>query len=155
MNILLKSAKILDEHNKGLHGKVRDIWIKNGIIEKIGVSVKTDSPVSGSVIVSVSVVVVSAVTWFVVVTVSLVVNISRVSGSRTFSVILISPVFGFLLIYFVSGVRLLENKGDKKWGNNPDYKKYKKNTPVFFPKILKWAFCLKIGINLLLNFRYI
>tara|TARA_A100001234_G_scaffold9198_2_gene7537 strand:+ start:12205 stop:13101 length:897 start_codon:yes stop_codon:yes gene_type:complete len=50
---------------------------------------------------------------------------------------LISPVFGFLLIYFVSGVRLLENKGDKKWGNNPDYKKYKKNTPVFFPKILK------------------
>ncbi|MEY8021946.1 dihydroorotase family protein [Muriicola sp. SD30] len=43
MNILLKSAKILDEHNKGLHGKVRDIWIKNGIIEKIGVSVKTDS----------------------------------------------------------------------------------------------------------------
>ena len=50
---------------------------------------------------------------------------------------LISPVFGFLLIYFVSGVRLLENRGDKKWGNNPDYKKYKKNTPVFFPKILK------------------
>lgn len=43
MNILLKSAKILDEQNKGLHGKIRDIWIKNGIIKKIGATVKTDS----------------------------------------------------------------------------------------------------------------
>ncbi|MBT8281300.1 MAG: dihydroorotase [Muriicola sp.] len=43
MNILLKSAKILDEENKGLHKKVRDIWIKDGLIEKIGVSVKPDS----------------------------------------------------------------------------------------------------------------
>ncbi|QBA64267.1 dihydroorotase [Muriicola soli] len=43
MNILLKSAKILDEDNKGLHKKVRDIWIKDGLIEKIGASVKPDS----------------------------------------------------------------------------------------------------------------
>ena len=50
---------------------------------------------------------------------------------------LVSPVFGFLLIYFVSGVRLLENKADKKWGNNPEYQEYKRNTPVFLPKFLK------------------
>ena len=50
---------------------------------------------------------------------------------------LISPVFGFLLIYFVSGVRLLENKANKKWGNNPDYQNYKKNTPIFVPKFFK------------------
>jgi dihydroorotase len=43
MNVLLKSAKILDPLNKGLHGKVRDIWIKNGIIEKIAVTVKPDA----------------------------------------------------------------------------------------------------------------
>ena len=43
MNILLKSATILDEDNQGLHQKVRDIWIKNGNIEKIGATVKADS----------------------------------------------------------------------------------------------------------------
>ena len=50
---------------------------------------------------------------------------------------LISPLFGFLLIYFVSGVRLLENKANKKWGAYPDYQEYKKNTPVFFPKFFR------------------
>lgn len=43
MNILLKSATILDEENRGLHQKVRDIWIRNGIIEKIAASIKADS----------------------------------------------------------------------------------------------------------------
>ncbi|NER11178.1 dihydroorotase [Muriicola jejuensis] len=43
MNILLKSARILDDQNKSLHGKVRDIWIKNGVIEKIATSVTPDS----------------------------------------------------------------------------------------------------------------
>jgi len=42
MNILLKSATILDEDNRGLHKKVRDIWIKNGNIEKIAASIKAD-----------------------------------------------------------------------------------------------------------------
>ena len=48
---------------------------------------------------------------------------------------LISPVFGFLLIYYVSGVRLLEDRSDKKWGEKPEYQEYKRNTPVFFPKL--------------------
>ena len=30
---------------------------------------------------------------------------------------------------------LLEEIGDKRWSNNKDYKDYKKNTPIFFPKI--------------------
>ena len=33
-------------------------------------------------------------------------------------VALISPVFAFLLIYFVSGVRMLEDKANKKWGKD-------------------------------------
>ncbi|WP_373017266.1 dihydroorotase family protein, partial [Muriicola sp.] len=43
MNILLKSARILDTHNQSLHGKVRDIWIKNGRIEKIASSVNPEA----------------------------------------------------------------------------------------------------------------
>tara|TARA_B100001996_G_scaffold211172_1_gene162063 strand:+ start:188 stop:1081 length:894 start_codon:yes stop_codon:yes gene_type:complete len=48
---------------------------------------------------------------------------------------LVSPLFGFLLIYYVSGVRLLESKANKKWGDNTNYQDYKKNTPIFFPKL--------------------
>lgn len=47
---------------------------------------------------------------------------------------LISPVFSFVLIYFVSGVRMLEARGDIKWGNDEAYKKYKEETPMLFPK---------------------
>ena len=50
-------------------------------------------------------------------------------------VALISPVFAFLLIYFVSGVRMLEDKANKKWGKDSQYQKYKKNTPIFVPKL--------------------
>ncbi len=43
MNILLKSAKIVCPDNKGLHLKKRDILIKKGIIDKIGVSLEAPS----------------------------------------------------------------------------------------------------------------
>ncbi|MBN2157679.1 MAG: DUF1295 domain-containing protein [Candidatus Lokiarchaeota archaeon] len=46
---------------------------------------------------------------------------------------LISPIFVFLLLNFVSGVPINENYADKKWGGQPDYEEYKRNTPVFFP----------------------
>jgi steroid 5-alpha reductase family enzyme len=48
---------------------------------------------------------------------------------------LISPIFSFVLIYFVSGVRMLEARANVKWGENMEYQKYVKKTPVFFPKI--------------------
>ena len=48
---------------------------------------------------------------------------------------LISPIFSFVLIYFVSGVRMLEARANVKWGENAEYQKYVKKTPVFFPKI--------------------
>ena len=35
---------------------------------------------------------------------------------------LISPVFSYLLINYVSGVRMLENKARKKWGHLDSYK---------------------------------
>ncbi|MBK6430568.1 DUF1295 domain-containing protein [Candidatus Amarolinea dominans] len=48
-------------------------------------------------------------------------------------VALISPVFVTLLLTRVSGVPLLENKADKKWGGQEDYESYKKRTPVLIP----------------------
>lgn len=50
-------------------------------------------------------------------------------------VALISPVFVTLLLTRVSGVPLLEEKADKKWGGQADYEAYKKNTPVLIPRL--------------------
>lgn len=49
-------------------------------------------------------------------------------------VALISPVFVTLLLTRVSGVPLLEKKADQKWGGQPEYEEYKKQTPVLIPK---------------------
>ena len=48
---------------------------------------------------------------------------------------LISPIFTYLLLVYVSGVRMLEARGDLKWGDDPAYQEYKKRTPVLFIKI--------------------
>ena len=48
---------------------------------------------------------------------------------------LITPIFIYFLLNYISGINLLEERGKGKWGNNPDYIKYLKNTPKFFPKI--------------------
>ncbi|HEY7775263.1 MAG TPA: DUF1295 domain-containing protein [Kineobactrum sp.] len=48
---------------------------------------------------------------------------------------LISPVFVFLLLTRVSGVPLLERKADQRWGDNPDYQRYKANTPALVPRL--------------------
>jgi len=48
---------------------------------------------------------------------------------------LISPIFVFLLITQVSGLPILEKFADDTWGGQQEYEKYKKNTPVLFPKL--------------------
>ncbi|MHA2204025.1 MAG: DUF1295 domain-containing protein, partial [Candidatus Hodarchaeales archaeon] len=50
---------------------------------------------------------------------------------------LISPVFVTLLLTKVSGIPLLEQRADKKWGGQKDYEEYKKKTPVLIPKPFK------------------
>ena len=47
---------------------------------------------------------------------------------------LISPVFVALLLIRVSGIPLLEEKADKRWGGETDYEDYKRRTPVLIPK---------------------
>ena len=49
-------------------------------------------------------------------------------------VTLISPVFTYVLLVYISGVRLLEESGKEKWGHLEDYKKYLKNTPSLLIK---------------------
>ncbi|MEX1288318.1 MAG: DUF1295 domain-containing protein, partial [Acidimicrobiia bacterium] len=44
-------------------------------------------------------------------------------------VVLISPIFVYLLITRVSGVPMLEKKADNRWGGQEDYERYKANTP--------------------------
>ena len=46
-----------------------------------------------------------------------------------------SPIFSYLLLVYVSGVRLLELRGHKKWGHLKDYQDYQKNTPKLIPRI--------------------
>ncbi len=43
---------------------------------------------------------------------------------------LISPIFVVLLLTKISGVRMLESRGERRWGNDPEYQAYKANTPV-------------------------
>lgn len=48
---------------------------------------------------------------------------------------LLSPVFVLILLTRVSGVPLLEEKADKKWGGQSGYEAYKRSTPVLVPKL--------------------
>lgn len=47
---------------------------------------------------------------------------------------LISPVFVTLLLTRISGVPMLEERADEKWGGQEDYEAYKANTPVLVPR---------------------
>ena len=46
---------------------------------------------------------------------------------------LVSPLFVYVLLTKVSGLNILEENADKKWGNEKAYIEYKKNTPILFP----------------------
>jgi len=46
---------------------------------------------------------------------------------------LISPVFVAFLLIKVSGIPMLEDKADERWGGQDDYEEYKRKTPVLVP----------------------
>ena len=62
-----------------------------------------------------------------------VISFSSLNGLQYIS--LISPIFTYLLLVYVSGVRMLEDRSNKKWGDDPDYQEYKKRTPVLLSLI--------------------
>jgi steroid 5-alpha reductase family enzyme len=47
---------------------------------------------------------------------------------------LISPVYIIIQLTLISGIPMLEKRGDQKWGGQPDYEAYKANTPVLIPR---------------------
>ena len=50
---------------------------------------------------------------------------------------LISPIFTYILLVYVSGVRMLEARSDIKWSENEAYQSYKSSTPVLWINIWK------------------
>jgi steroid 5-alpha reductase family enzyme len=50
-------------------------------------------------------------------------------------VTLASPAFVTFLITRVSGVPLLEQRADARWGDDPDYRAYKARTPALVPRL--------------------
>ena len=60
-------------------------------------------------------------------------SISSLNGTQYLT--LISPVFTYVLLVYISGVRMLDDMGNKKWGHLEEYKEYKRNTPTLFLKL--------------------
>ncbi|RXM91577.1 hypothetical protein EOD39_21035 [Acipenser ruthenus] len=56
---------------------------------------------------------------------------SVMQGAQHLSVV--SPLFLYFLLNYVSGVPILEKQALKKWGSDPDYQEYTRNTPVLWP----------------------
>ncbi|MBC8504299.1 MAG: DUF1295 domain-containing protein [Chloroflexi bacterium] len=49
-------------------------------------------------------------------------------------VTMISPIFITLLLTKISGIPMLENRADEKWGGQDDYEAYKASTSVLIPR---------------------
>ena len=62
-------------------------------------------------------------------------SLPLLSGWQFFT--LVSPVFVYLLLTKISGLPFLEEKAEKKWGNDEDYLEYKNNTPILIPYLGK------------------
>ena len=60
-----------------------------------------------------------------------IISIPTLSGWQFTS--LISPIFVYLLLTQISGVKLLEEQAEQRWGLLPSYIDYKLKTPVLFP----------------------
>lgn len=57
--------------------------------------------------------------------------LAEFQGSQWITVL--SPVFVAFLLAFISGVPLLEQRADEKWGGNPSYEEYKMRTSKCLP----------------------
>ena len=57
-------------------------------------------------------------------------SFSSLSGTQYLT--MISPIFTYVLLVYISGVRMLDDMGNKKWGHLEEYKQYKQNTPVLY-----------------------
>ena len=49
----------------------------------------------------------------------------------------ISPIFIYILLTKVSGTPILDKRALEKWGDDPEYQKYRDNTPALIPRLFK------------------
>ena len=49
----------------------------------------------------------------------------------------ISPIFIYLLLTKISGVPILDRRGLEKWGDKPEYHKYREETPTLLPRLTR------------------
>ena len=49
----------------------------------------------------------------------------------------VSPIFIYLLLTKVSGIPILDKRALEKWGDDPEYQKYRENTPALIPRLNK------------------
>ena len=49
----------------------------------------------------------------------------------------VSPIFIYLLLTKISGVPILDRRALEKWGNQPEYHKYRENTPTLLPRLVR------------------
>lgn len=61
------------------------------------------------------------------------VALPELSGWRYLT--LISPFFVYVLLTKGSGIPLLEERADGRWGGEPDYEAYKERTPILVPQL--------------------
>ena len=47
----------------------------------------------------------------------------------------ISPIFIFILLTRISGIPILEERAMARWENDPEYQKYRENTPTLVPRL--------------------
>ena len=62
----------------------------------------------------------------------MIVALPALSGWQYLS--LISPIFVFLLLTKISGIPMLDSAARKRWGDDPDFLKYRESTPVLLLK---------------------
>ena len=48
--------------------------------------------------------------------------------------VVISPIFVFLLLTRISGINLQDAQAKERWGDDPAYQQYRRDTPVLFPR---------------------
>ncbi len=48
---------------------------------------------------------------------------------------LVSPLFIWLLLTRISGVRMLEGRSERRWGDDPAYREYLESTPKLVPRL--------------------
>ncbi len=47
----------------------------------------------------------------------------------------VSPIFIFILLTRISGIPILEERAMTRWDNDPEYQKYRENTPTLVPSL--------------------